>query len=215
VRHAELHRPVGEGPLGALLATVVQHIAHYPIRVRGTFCGSLAHADPAAEWCVVSVTLDAELVALSINGERLIPAAAFFHGPMETALAPDELLSEARLPVLPDGTRFGFAEFSRRAGDYAQAMALSVLHVEGQVIAAARIGLGGVEAVPRRVAAAEAVVEGELPGPELFLTAAKAAAADIEPLQDPQTDAQYRRELTHAMVYRALTRACPPSGAQG
>ena len=215
VRHAEFHRPVGEGPLGALLATVVQHIAHYPIRVRGTFCGSLAHADPAAEWCVVAVTLDAELAALSINGERLIPAAAFFRGPMETALAPDELLGEARLPLLPDGTRFGFAEFSRRAGDYAQAMALAVLHLEGQVIAAARIGLGGVEAVPRRVAAAEAVLEGEAPGSEVFELAAAAAAAAIEPLQDAQTDAQYRRELTYAMVYRALMRACPPSGARG
>jgi carbon-monoxide dehydrogenase medium subunit len=215
VRHADFHRPVGEGPLGALLATVVQHIAHYPIRVRGTFCGSLAHADPAAEWCVVAVTLDAELVALSINGERLIPAAAFFHGPMETALAPEELLCEARLPLLPDGTRFGFAEFSRRAGDYAQAMALAVLHHEGAVIAAARVGLGGVEAVPRRIAAAEALLQGEVAGSEVFKAAAAAAAAAVDPLEDPQTDAQYRRELTHAMVYRALMRTCPPSGAQG
>ena len=157
----------------------------------------------------------AELVALSINGERLIPAASFFRGPMETALAPDELLGEARLPLLPDGTHFGFAEFSRRAGDYAQAMALSVLHLDGAVIAGARIGLGGVEAVPRRVAAAEAVLEGEAPGSEVFELAAAAAAAAVDPLQDPQTDAQYRRELTHAMVYRALMRAFPPSGAQG
>ena len=154
-------------------------------------------------------------MALSINGERLIPARAFFHGPMETALAPDELLGEARLLLLPDGTRFGFAEFSRRAGDYAQAMALSVLHLDGAVIAGARIGLGGVEAVPRRVVAAEAVLEGEAPGSDVFEVAAAAAAAAIEPLQDPQTDAQYRRELTYAMVYRALMRACPPSGARG
>ena len=215
VRHAEFHHPVGEGPLGVLLATVVQHIAHYPIRTRGTFCGSLAHADPAAEWCVVAVTLDAELVALSTKSERLIPAAGFFRGPMETALEPDELLCEARLPLLPDGTRFGFAEFSRRAGDYAQAMALAVLHLEGAVIAAARIGLGAVEAVPRRIAAAETILEGEVPGPEAFNAAAAAAAAAIEPMEDPQTDAQYRRELTHAMVYRALMGACSPAGAQG
>src|SRR5512133_1200100 len=99
VRHAAFHRPVTDGPLGVLLATVVQHIAHYPIRTRGTFCGSLAHADPAAEWCVVAVTLDAELVALSTKSERLVPAAGFFRGPMETALEPDELLCEARLPL--------------------------------------------------------------------------------------------------------------------
>jgi carbon-monoxide dehydrogenase medium subunit len=215
VRHAEFHHPVGEGPLGVLLATVVQHIAHYPIRTRGTFCGSLAHADPAAEWCVVAVTLDAELVALSIKSERVIPAAGFFRGPMETALEPDEVLCEARLPILPDGTRFGFAEFSRRAGDYAQAMALAVLRLDGALITTARIGLGGVEAVPRRIAAAETILEGEVPGAEAFNAAAAAAAAAIEPMEDPQTDAQYRRELTHAMVYRALMRACPPSRAQG
>jgi carbon-monoxide dehydrogenase medium subunit len=210
VRHADFHRPVSDGALGILLATVVQHIAHYPIRLRGTFCGSLAHADPAAEWGVVAMTLDAELAAVSVKGERLIAARAFFRGPMETALEPEELLREARLPLLPDATRFGFAEFNRRDGDYALAMALAVFHLDGPVIAAARLGLGGVEAGPRRMAAAEAILQGEVPGPEVFRAAAAAAAAAIEPLEDPQTDAQYRRELTGAMVYRALTRACAP-----
>src|ERR1700704_491036 len=70
VRHAAFHHPVVDGPLGDLLTTVVRHIAHYPIRLRGTFCGSLAHADPAAEWCAVAVTLEAELVAVSVKGER-------------------------------------------------------------------------------------------------------------------------------------------------
>jgi aerobic carbon-monoxide dehydrogenase medium subunit len=213
VRHADFHRPVGDGALGGLLATVVRHIAHYPIRLRGTLCGSLAHADPAAEWCVVAVTLNAELVAVSVTGERLIAAESFFRGAMETALEPDELLSEARLPLLSGDTRFGFAEFSRRAGDYAQAMALAVLHLDGAVIAAPRIGLGGVEAAPRRIAAAEEILQGEAPAAEVFRAAAGAAAAAIEPLQDPQTDAQYRRELAEAMVYRALMRACPPGGA--
>jgi aerobic carbon-monoxide dehydrogenase medium subunit len=212
VRHADFHHPVSDGALGVMLAAVARHIAHYPIRLRGTFCGSLAHADPAAEWCVVAVILDAELVAVSVRGERLIPSKAFFRGPMQTALAPDELLSEARLPLLPDDTRFGFAEFSRRAGDYAQAMALAVLHLDGTAITAPRIGLGGVEAAPRRVAAAEQILQGELPSPKLFRAAAAAAAAAIDPLEDPQTDAQYRRELAEAMVYRALMRACPPSG---
>jgi carbon-monoxide dehydrogenase medium subunit len=158
--------------------------------------------------------LGAELVATSIKGDRFIAAGAFFRGAMETALEPDELLTEARIPALPDDTRFGFAEFSRRAGDYAQAMALAVLHLDGAAIAAPRIGLGGVESVPRRIAAAEQILQGELPSPKLFRAAAAAAAAAIEPLEDPQTDAQYRRELADAMVYRALMRACPPPGAQ-
>ena len=213
VRHAEFHRPIGEGPLGAMLAAVVRHIAHYPIRSRGTFCGSLANADPAAEWCVVAAALDAELVAISTGGERAIAARDFFRGAMETSLAADELLSEARLPLLSGDTCFGFAEFSRRAGDYALAMALAALRLDRGVIAAPRIGLGGVEAAPRRMAAAEALVQGEMPGPEVFRAAATAAAAAIEPLDDPQVEPQYRRELAAAMVYRALTRACRPRGA--
>ena len=215
-RHADFHRPVsdGDGALGAMLATVARHIAHYPIRLRGTFCGSLAHADPAAEWCVVAVTLDAELLAVSVKGERFIAAQAFFRGAMETVLEPEELLSETRIALLPDDIRFGFAEFSRRAGDYALAMALAVLHLDGAVIAAARLGLGGVESAPRRITAAEDILRGEVPGPEVFQAAAAAAAAAIEPMEDPQTDAQYRRELTGAMVYRALMRACPLRGAQ-
>src|ERR1700704_1850905 len=75
VRHAAFHKPVVDGPLGRLLAKVVRHIAHYPIRTRGTFCGSVAHADPASEWCLVSAALDAEMVATSAKGSRVIAAA--------------------------------------------------------------------------------------------------------------------------------------------
>jgi aerobic carbon-monoxide dehydrogenase medium subunit len=209
-RHAAFHRPVEGGPLGALLAVVVRHIGHYPIRLRGTFCGSLAHADPAAEWCLVAATLDAELVALSARGERRLAARDFFQGAMATALAPDELLAETRLPILPDGTRFGFEEFSRRAGDYALAMALVVLRLDGGLIAAPRIGVGGAEAMPRRIEAAEAAVSGRRPGEAVFREAAAAAATAIDPIEDVQTNGQYRRELAGAMVYRALTQACMP-----
>jgi len=209
-RHAAFHRPVQRGPLGAMLSAVVRHVAHYPIRMRGTFCGSVAHADPAAEWCLVAVTLDAKLIACSARGERRLAARDFFQGAMATALAPDELLVETRLPILPADTRFGFEEFSRRAGDYALAMALAVLRIEGGVIAAPRIGVGGAEAMPRRIEAAEAAVFGRRPGEAVFREAAAAAAAAIDPIEDVQTNAQYRRELVGAMVYRALTQACMP-----
>ena len=210
VRHAAFHRPVQDGPVVVMLASVVRHIAHYPIRMRGTFCGSLAHADPAAEWCLVAATLDAELVALSARGERRLTARDFFRGAMATALAADELLAETRLPILPDSTRFGFEEFSRRAGDYALAMALVVLSIEGGIIAAPRIGLGGVEAMPRRIEAAEAALSGRPPSQAVFREAAAAAAAAIDPIEDAQTNAQYRREVAGAMVYRALSQACAP-----
>src|SRR5437588_3326330 len=78
VRHSAFYRPATEGPLGRLLSTVVRHIGHHPIRTRGTFCGSLAHADPASEWCLVAATLDAAMVAASIRGMRAIAAQDFF-----------------------------------------------------------------------------------------------------------------------------------------
>jgi carbon-monoxide dehydrogenase medium subunit len=209
VRHAAFEHPVERGPLGALLAAVVRHIGHYPIRVRGTFCGSLANADPAAEWSLVAATLGAEMVAVGTCGERRVAAGDFFQGPMTTALKPDELLAEARLPILRAGTRFGFAEFSRRAGDFAMAMVLAVLAIERDAIVSAFIGVGGAEAFPRRLASAEAALRGEKPGKAVFRAAAAAAAAAIEPLEDPQTDARYRRELVAAMAYRALKQACP------
>jgi carbon-monoxide dehydrogenase medium subunit len=208
VRHAAFHRPLPIGPLGPLLAAVAGHVGHYPIRLRGTFCGSLAHADPAAEWPLVAATLDAELVARGAGGERRIDARDFFRGAMATALAPDELLAEARLPILRVDARFGFAEFARRAGDFAMAAALAVLRIEDGAIADARLGIGGAEACPRRVAVAERLLDGKPPGAALLREAAAIAAAAIDPIEDAQTDARYRRELVAAMAYRALARAC-------
>src|SRR5207253_1434289 len=101
VRHLAFHRPVVAGPLGRLLSAVVRHIAHYPIRTRRTRCGSVAHADPASEWCTLAAALGARMVARSVRGTRIIPAHEFCQGIMTTALREDELLSEVRLPLLP------------------------------------------------------------------------------------------------------------------
>jgi carbon-monoxide dehydrogenase medium subunit len=207
VRHAAFHRPVVEGPTGTLLSRVVRDIAHYPIRLRGTFCGSLAHADPASEWCLAAVTLGAEIVAMSRRGRRVIAADDFFEGMMATALAEDELLLEARLPLLAPDTRFGFYEFSRRAGDYALAMALVTFRLQDGVIVAPRIGIGGAEARPRRMAAAEAVLAGRGPDSESFRAAAEAAADAVEPMEDIHADAEFRLDLVRAVTRRALERA--------
>lgn len=207
IRHAAFHRPVTDAPLGPLLSNVVGHIAHYPIRTRGTFCGSLAHADPASEWCLVAVTLGATIVAESVRGTRLIPAEEYFRGIMTTALEPDEILTRARLPALAPATRFGFYEFSRRAGDYAIAMALATFRLEQGVMVEPRLALGGVEDRPRRSAAAEAVLDGRAPEATVFRQAADAAAATVEPLEDLQSSADYRRDLVRVVARRALERA--------
>jgi aerobic carbon-monoxide dehydrogenase medium subunit len=206
VRHAAFHRPVAPGPTGVLLSAVASHIAHYPIRIRGTFCGSLANADPASEWCLTAVTLDAELIAASQRGRRAIAAADFFTGMMGTALAEDELLLEARLPLLAADARFGFYEFSRRAGDYALAMALTVYRLQDGVITEPHIGIGGAEGHPRRIAQAEAVLAGHKPGAEIFRAAAAAASEAIEPMEDAHADAAFRLDLVRAVTLRALER---------
>ena len=208
VRHATFHRPAVAGPLGALLTKVVRHIAHYPIRLRGTFCGSLAHADPASEWCLVAATLGADITTISTRGTRNIASGDFFAGIMTTALAEDELLARAHLPLLSSDTRFGFCEFSRRAGDYAIAMTLATLRIEGGIIVDPRVGVGGAEATPRRIPEAEAALAGRPPEPAVLQAAADAAADAIEPLEDIQADAAYRRDLVRAMTRRALAQAC-------
>jgi carbon-monoxide dehydrogenase medium subunit len=207
VRHAAFHRAVVGGPLGELLAFVVRHIAHYPIRVRGTFCGSLAHADPASEWCLVAAALGGKMIARNTRGMRTIPASDFFQGMMTTALDEDEILIETRLPMLAPDIRWGFYEFSRRAGDYALAMALVTFRIEDRSIADPCVALGGAEALPRRISEAETVLAGAAPQPEAFRRAAEAAADCIEPLEDIQADAVYRRDLVRAVTRRALERA--------
>jgi len=207
VRHAAFYRPVADGPLGRLLSSVVRHIAHHPIRTRGTFCGSLVHADPASEWCLVVATLGAEMVAQSRNGRRVIAAADFFAGIMTTALKEDELLIEARLPLLPSDTRFGFYEFSRRAGDFAIAMALATYRLADGRMVEPRVGIGGAEPNPRRIKEAERILEGQKPGAEAFAAAATAAAKAVEAMDDSNYSADYRRDLVKTVTERALNHA--------
>jgi aerobic carbon-monoxide dehydrogenase medium subunit len=207
VRHSAFHKPVCEGPLGKLLTDVVHHIAHYPIRNRGTFCGSLAHADPASEWCLVLAALDGEVVAKSVRGARTIAARDFFKGIMTTALRDDELLVEARLPLLPAGTRCGFYEFSRRAGDFALAAAVGLYRLDGGKIAEPRLAIGGAEVNPRRIAQAERALAGAAPGDQAFRAAAQAAMEAIDPMEDIINSAEFRRDLVLAVVRRALERA--------
>jgi carbon-monoxide dehydrogenase medium subunit len=204
VRHSFLARNAVPGPTGPLLAYVTNHIAHYPIRTRGTFCGSLAHADPASEWCLVAATLGASVEAQSLRGSRMIAADDLFEGLMTTSLEPDEMIVAAHLPLLPNNAGWGFYEFSRRPGDYALAMSLVSYSLQDGCIIDARIGVGAAEGRPRRRSAAEEVLAGNPPSSELFREAADAAATDLDLLEDIQADAEYRRDLVRVVVRRAL-----------
>jgi aerobic carbon-monoxide dehydrogenase medium subunit len=206
-RHARFEAPVTSGALSAFLPRVARHIGHLPIRSRGTFCGSIAHADPASEWCLVADTLDAELVIVSRRGQRSVRPNEYFVTALMTTLEPDELLTEIRLPLLDDSWRTGFAEFSRRAGDFALAMCAAFLRFEDDRVVEARIGLGGATDRPSRIVAAEAVLTGTDGGPNIFRQAGNIAAETIDPLEGIHASAAFRRDLVRAMVGRALDQA--------
>src|SRR5271170_4068805 len=178
-RHARFERPVTDGPLGALLPEVARHIAHTPIRARGTFGGSLAHADPASEWCALALALNATIVAESKAGARTIAAADFFRSIFTTALKADELLTEIRLPWLSADWRCGFAEYSRRAGDFALAMAVVALRLEQGVIREASIALGGVGATPLPAVGAARLLLGATPSDALLAASGATASREV------------------------------------
>jgi carbon-monoxide dehydrogenase medium subunit len=206
-RHSRFEAPVSGGALSAFLPRVARHIGHLPIRSRGTFCGSIAHADPASEWCLLAATLDAELAIVSRREQRKVRSNEYFVGALMTTLEPDELLTEIRLPLLDDGWRTGFAEFSRRAGDFALAMCAALLRFEDGGIVEARVGVGGAIDRPSRSAAAEAMLTGTDGGPDILREAGNIVAETIDPLEDIHAGAEYRRDLVRAMVGRALDQA--------
>ena len=205
VRHFELEHPPFDGPLSSLLADAARHVGHIPIRLRGTFGGSIAHADPAAEWCLVAQALDAEMAMASVRGERVITAADMFQSAFVTSIADDELLTEVRLPWLGGDWKTGFSEFSRRAGDFAVvAVATAVRLVDGR-IGEARIGAVGVGAIPVRLAQAEAALVGQPLGPDSINAASDVAGEEVDPRGDIHGSADYRRDLVRALTRRALS----------
>ena len=167
VRHIELERPPFDGPLSSLLADAARHVGHIPIRLRGTFGGSIVHADPAAEWCLLAQALDAEMAVASVRGERVITAADLFQSAFITSIADDELLTEVRLPRLGPDWKTGFSEFSRRAGDFAVVAVASAVRMADGHVAEARIGAAGVGAIPVRLVQAEAMLVGQPLGPDM------------------------------------------------
>lgn len=128
--HAAIEDGVVPGRVGEIMAGVARRIAYRPIRNRGTIGGSLAHADPAADWVAVLPALSGAAIALGANGERRIPLDDFVRGIFETALAPGEVLRAVEVPVLPATARWGHWKFCRKVGEFSKATAC-VLHLEG------------------------------------------------------------------------------------
>ncbi len=189
----------------SFLKEAAHWVGHYPIRTRGTFGGSVAHADPAAEWCLLAVLLDAEIVARGPGGERTIAAADFLLGFLTNALDPDEVLVEVRFPR--PASRAALHEYARRRGDFAIVAAAVAVDVEEDTCRSARIVIGGVDDVPVRIGEAEAALAGSRLEAEAIEEAAQAAARAVDPASDIHGSAEYRRHLTAVLVTRALGEA--------
>ncbi len=191
-----------------LVAETMPNIAHAQIRNRGTFGGSLAHADPAAELPAVALALDAWFRLRSAAGERVVTAADFFTDLFETALAPEEMLTEIVLPPSAPGTGWAFRELSRRHGDYALVGVAVTVTVAAGRISDARIVLLSVGPGPVVAHGAQAALVGEQPHSETIGAAARIVAADdIDPSPDIHATAAYRRHLARILTERALTAA--------
>jgi CO/xanthine dehydrogenase FAD-binding subunit len=185
-------------PAGAavpLLAAALRHVGHPATRSRGTIGGSLAHADPAAELPAVVAALDGEIIVRSTAGDRTIGAGTFFTGPFTTALRPDELLIGIDLP-LQESRPFGFAELSRRHGDFALAGAIVLLRPACVVL----FGVGG---RPERALDAERVLHEGAPAAEV----AEVATRDLSAVDDVHADGAYRRRIAAVLVRRAVEQA--------
>jgi carbon-monoxide dehydrogenase medium subunit len=196
-----------------LLQEAVAHVAHYQIRNRGTVGGSLAHADPAAELPGIAVTCDGEIRVVGPAGQRTISAHEFFIGPLSTALRPDELITELRLPMWPAERRWAFREFARRHGDFALAgVALFYdLDPDGRAHDA-HVGVIGACSRPHRLGPVEAALNGRVIDGTAIEAAAKAASAAVDPPNDLHADADYRRALVGTLTHRALTTAAQGRG---
>ena len=191
-----------------LLVEAISHVAHYQIRNRGTVGGSLAHADPAAEMPGIAVSCDAEIVVASEAETRTIAAADFFQGPLMTALKPDEIITEIRLPPWPARRRFGFQEFARRKGDFAIAgVALFYDRDESGKARGAHIGAFGVADRALRLTATENALNGKLVDAATIAAVAEAASAAVNPPDDIHAAGAYRRALLGTLVERALASA--------
>jgi carbon-monoxide dehydrogenase medium subunit len=197
-----------------LLTEATALVGHLPIRTRGTIGGSLAHADPSAEYPAVLAALDGTVVVRGPRGERALRPTELFQSYLTTSLGPEDILVEVRLPAMEPGAGFAFEEFSRRHGDFAIVGVAAMLIGDGQRCTTARLATAGAGPTPLRLRSAEEILERD----GLSDTAIDAAAARAAELVDPDGDmhasAAYRRNLTRVLTGRALRRAKAKMGGR-
>ena len=204
-RHRELELDPEVRRVNPLIAETMQHVAHVPIRNRGTVVGSLCHADPSAEMPLLFVLLDGTLVATSPVGTRHIAAADFFQSFLTTSRRQDEIVVEARLPALPVGAGFAFDEVTRRHGDFALVGIGCVLSLDGSGrVQNIRLAACGISDRPVRLKAAEAALNGSLIAAGDLAAAARASADAVTQTDDMNTSMSYRRRVLSGLIQRLV-----------
>jgi CO/xanthine dehydrogenase FAD-binding subunit len=207
-RHRELELDADVRRLNPLVAETMQHVAHIPIRNRGTVVGSLCHADPSAELPLLFVLLDGTMVARGPAGTRRIPASEFFQSFLTTARRQDEIVIEARLPVLPEGAGWAYDEVTRRHGDYALVGVGCVLDLDGDGRArAVRLAACGIADRPLRLSAAERMLAGTRLAPGDVNEAVRVSAAAVTAADDMNTSASFRRRALGGLIRRIIATA--------
>ena len=203
--HAEIERSPEIRTHLPLLAQAAPHIAHAAIRNVGTFGGSIALADPAAEWPACCVALDAQFVIAGKAGTRRVAARDFFKGLYATALRPDEVLTQVEIAVPGPDYRSAFVELAQRRGDYAiVGVAAHAKRARG-ALSDVRLAFLGIGAAPVLARKAMATIEGKPASPEAIAAAAKTLAQDFDPTADLYSSAATKMHLARALTGRALT----------
>jgi aerobic carbon-monoxide dehydrogenase medium subunit len=206
-RHSNLHDSTIVAKQCPLMSEAYRHVAHKPIRNRGTLGGNVSHADPASEMPAVLLATDASLTAAGGKGERKIAAKDFFQGALQTALKAEELLTEIRIPAAPAGQGYAFEEISSRKGDFALGAVAVTLRVSGGQCTQAAIAVAGMGDRPVRLSQVEAGLVGKPIDDAAIARAAAAAKQAVKPDSSVHADVDYKRDLAEALTARALKRA--------
>ncbi len=207
VRHVDVERSKELAKLVPLMVEAVHWIADPLVRNRGTVVGSVCHADPSGDWGSIMLALDAEVVAQSKSGQRVIPIDGFFQGPFTTSLRPDEVATEIRIP-LPTGRAGGsYHKLERKVGDFATVAVSVQIEVDGRKVKKAGIGLTSVGATNIKAKKAEQALVGQELTDDVIREAARLAADVADPKDDIRGSAAYKKDLVRVFVQRGLREA--------
>jgi len=206
-RHVDIERSKDLGGAWAMLPEAAHWIADPLVRNQGTIGGSICHADPSGDWGAVMLALDAEFVARSSKGERVIRAVDFFDSPFVTTLQPDELMTEIRISTSSKNASGAYNKLERKVGDFATVAVGVQVELDGNKVSKAGIGLVAVGPTNIKATAAEKALVGREPTDEVIAEAARQAAAAAAPKSDIRGSAEFKKDVVRVYVQRGLKTA--------